>query len=537
MKKLLFAIGAIALALTMTACDEVSSVGIDVQRPAAPRNVTVAPSGCGNWGIVSWTAGRNSIRYNHEVFIRRAGMVTHEEIDLYDISEFFHPLERPDFALGTMSSLATLSWNEDSSLSWTANPDIDRVSAIISLTHEYRAGNYNIGVRSYYVFDQHWADYTHSAVIWAAGGARQFDVFVPHTTVEFEQRTITGVAGTAINLNAETDRIFYTGNATRQVIRWEVRAEIPYDGPAGGLPNPSQPYVGWAPSYVLMSATPNGIFTPPYRGTFLAMAVIPYGEGGGSVRETVTIEVSGTPFVPVAALTGLPTQFGPTPVAGGTTIGLAGAAVVPGQATHGTINWSYRVDRGHGFHGSFTPVSASLPLPAAPNLAVEFRAIVENGRWWTEGETCLEDSSLPDPGWSDFEQRFVVNIEQPVDLTITGINWQGVTGFVSLNFGGAPNNFFTSATIRQGVTVNLNPAQVMPLAARNIPGIEIQWEREVRYRSGSGYNNVWVPIPGGTFTMEQDDEIITTMWLRATVIADGRVLDNSPFEFPVTVVP
>jgi len=73
MRKILFAIGSVAMVLTLASCD--NSVSFETVSPGAPRNVEVGivTTGTGDtaqrWALLTWDAAVNSDGF--EVFIRR----------------------------------------------------------------------------------------------------------------------------------------------------------------------------------------------------------------------------------------------------------------------------------------------------------------------------------------------------------------------------------------------------------------------------------------------------------------------------------
>jgi len=80
MRKILFAIGAVAMVLALAACD--NAVTIDTERPGSPRDVEIrlVTVGAQQWAVLEWTAASNSQGFG---IYRRRGNEQPQRIDSF----------------------------------------------------------------------------------------------------------------------------------------------------------------------------------------------------------------------------------------------------------------------------------------------------------------------------------------------------------------------------------------------------------------------------------------------------------------------
>ncbi|MCL2379989.1 MAG: hypothetical protein FWC64_00175 [Treponema sp.] len=521
--------------------------GNRVQRPGAPGNVTSIVSPCQNWAIVSWTVGANH-RDEHEIFKRQAGTQTMEPLQPVHIMPFFNPLDQPRFLDGPggappmAHTILLTGWNADSSLVQTPAPNRDRVSAVVPLFYDNDVrpqANFNIGVRTVGVFDQGLVEYTHSPVVWASGNMT-FRPFTPHGGVfTIAASPAVGTAGTAINLNTFATTSFHDDDATLQAIRWEVRAFLPFGGAA---------FPEIAPPYVVIPSV-NGVFMPSFMGQYYVRAVIPHADGPGDTRlASMFINVNlGTPFVQVTSFTGAVAgqQIGVPAVAQAVgTVITPGTTVVPAQASNQAIEWSFRSLVGSGA-GAFLPAPpAGWAVPPPPATAFQVRGIIRNALWWAEGvtfDTTIYGHHTPAPAppeWTDFIVLRNGNII-PVAVTpitnVTNINWQaggGITVPVPDGTAAGQPGPGTNMPDRAAL-INLNAHTPHPVGSGGA-GAVIHWERQVRFQEGG--SAVWVPVPDGTFILEQGIADFTSFGVRAIVVNPVTQQEWGPFVFTITTV-
>ena len=194
MKRKLLAVGAVAILLAFTACEnDLVDHRIRADRPGAPRNVTLAPSPCGNWGLLTWRVGSNADG-GHSIFKSQTNMNLHESLTPEPLSRFLNPSDARRGAPlpgGTITHLARFSWNDDSTLDWELTNDADLFSAVVRLFHPNNnrdEKSFTVGVRSNAPFDSNFAQPTHlhSPITWAAGGARTFRAYEPRAVLVVE---------------------------------------------------------------------------------------------------------------------------------------------------------------------------------------------------------------------------------------------------------------------------------------------------------------------------------------------------------------
>jgi len=404
MKKLLFAIGAVALAFTMTACGDldVDSVGIDVQRPGAPGSVTATASPCGNFVLVSWRAGANTTEDQFEVVARPSGSQTAFSLPatgtnppILPLANFVTAWDAPITGSGIsiQSNRMTFSWNDDSTLSWEANNDIDRFYRVVrlALVNREPIPNLQIGVRAQDVFHENWYHQSHSAVVWAGGTFASTRFFTPQFDPSLPvaaDHVITGAVNQPVNLNTAfniAEDLLPAGAELR--LRWDVRTTAG----VGGVAN------------VLVESS-GGVFTPSFGGNYTATATII----GTTTTRTVTVAVTGAQFIP--GNIGVPTVTSNTVFAPSVPITPTNASAI------GTpVVWEMRSRPWPptGPTDPNAPASLQRPWgpwtlglgPIPPNHDVEVRGTLNYGVFWVEERRDPSNPLIPGTAGSAHRRR------------------------------------------------------------------------------------------------------------------------------------